>query len=128
MLSHPTEGEIQDIDHIMEQEVIKIEQKHAMVPQISVNIRPKRKTVILCIDPDSDSDVVIEEGEEDFKERCIIIKGEKKNVEEEAEQADDEQSEQPTETETKPGTSLVIEQKTKDNNETISSTLTQDFD
>ena len=32
MLSHPIEGEIQDIDHITEQEVIKIEQKHAMVP------------------------------------------------------------------------------------------------
>ena len=71
------------------------------MPWKQVNIRPKRKTVILCIDPDSDSDVVIEEGEEDFKERCIIIKGEKKNVEEEAEQADNEQSEQPTKTETK---------------------------
>ena len=44
--------------------------------------------VILCIDLDSDSDVVIEEGEGDFKERCIIIKGEERNVEEEAEQAD----------------------------------------
>ena len=32
MLSHPIEGEIQDIDHITEQEVIEIEQKHAMVP------------------------------------------------------------------------------------------------
>ena len=95
--------------------------------------------VILCINPDSDSDVVIEEGEGDFKERCVIIKGEKKNVEEEAEWADDEQSEQPTETETKPGTSLVTEQETKpgtslatqqgteDKDETISSTSTQDF-
>ena len=83
--------------------------------------------VILCINPDSDSDVVIEEGEEDFKERCIIIKEEKKNVEE-AEQADDEQSEQSTETETKPETSLVTEQETEDKDETISSTLTQDFD
>ena len=52
--------------------------------------------------------MVIEEGEGDFKERCVIIKGEKKNVEEEVEQADNEQSEQPTETETKPGTSLVM--------------------
>ena len=26
MLSHPTEGEVQDIDHITEQEIIKIEQ------------------------------------------------------------------------------------------------------
>ena len=84
--------------------------------------------VILCIDPDSDSDVVIEEGEEDFKERCIIIKGEKKNVEEEAEQADDEQSEQPTEIGTEPGTSLATEQETEDKDETILSTLTQDFD
>ena len=92
--------------------------------------------VILCIDPDSDSDVVIEEGEGDFKERCIIIKGEKKNVEEEAKQADDEQSEQPTETEaepgtslvteqeTEPGTSLVTEKETEDKDETISSTST----
>ena len=32
MLSHPIEGEIQDIDCILEQEVIKIEQKHATVP------------------------------------------------------------------------------------------------
>ena len=47
----------------------------------------------MCIDPDSDSDVVIEEGEGDFRERCIIIKGEERNIEEEAEQADDKQSE-----------------------------------
>ena len=47
----------------------------------------------MCIDPDSNSDVVIKEGEGDFRERCIIIKGEERNVEEEAEQADDEQSE-----------------------------------
>ena len=71
--------------------------------------------------------MVIEEGEEDFKERCIIIKGEEKNVEEEAEQADDEQSEQPTEIETEPGISLVTAQETEDKDETISSTSTQDF-
>ena len=88
----------------------------------------KRKTVILCIDPDSNSDVVIEEGEGDLKERCIIIKGEERNVEEEAEQADDEQSEQLTEVGTEPGTSLTAEQETEDKDETISSTLTQDFD
>ena len=64
----------------------------------------------MCIDPDSDSDVVIEEGEGDFKERCIIIKGEERNVEEEEEQADDEQSEQLTEAGTEPGTSLTTEQ------------------
>ena len=75
MLSHPIEGEVQDIDHITEKEIIEIEQKHAMVPQRQVNIRPKKKTVILCIDPDSNSDIIIEEGEGDFRERCIIIKG-----------------------------------------------------
>ena len=32
MLSHPIEGEVQDIDHITEQEIIEIEQKHAMLP------------------------------------------------------------------------------------------------
>ena len=47
-----------------------------MVPRRQVNIRPKRKTVILCIDPDSNSDIAIEEGEGDFKERYIIIKAE----------------------------------------------------
>ena len=31
MLNHPIEGEVQDIDHITEQEVIEIERKHAMV-------------------------------------------------------------------------------------------------
>ena len=32
MLSHLIEGEVKDIDHITEQEVIEIEQKHATVP------------------------------------------------------------------------------------------------
>ena len=32
-LSHPIEGEVQDIDCMTEQEIIKIEQKHAMVPR-----------------------------------------------------------------------------------------------
>ena len=31
MVSHPIEGEVQDIDHITEQEVIEIERKHATV-------------------------------------------------------------------------------------------------
>ena len=127
MLSHPTEGEVQDIDCITEQEIIEIEWKHAMVPQRWVNIRPKKKSVILCIDPDSNSDVIIEEGEGDFRERCIIVKGEEWN-EEEAEQADDEQSEQLNKVGTEPGTSLTTEQETEDKDETISSTLTQDFD
>ena len=82
----------------------------------------------MCIDPDSNSDIVIEEGEGDFRERCIIIKEEERNIEEEAEQADDEQSEQLTEAGTEPGTSLTAEQETEDKDETISSTLTQDFD
>ena len=75
MLSHPIEGEVQDINQISEQEIIKIEQKHVMVPRRQVNIRPKKKTVILCIDPDSDSDIIIEEEEGDFRERCIITRG-----------------------------------------------------
>ena len=81
----------------------------------------------MCIDPDSNSDVVIE-GEGDFRERCIIIKGEERNIEEEAEQADNEQSEQLTEAGTEPGTSLTTGQETEDRDETISSTSTQDFD
>ena len=125
-MSHPIEGEIQDISDISEQEIINIEHKHTMVPQRQVNIRPKKKTVILCIDPDSDSDIIIEE-EGDFRERCIITKREW-NVEEEAEQADDEWSEPFTTTETEPGMSLTAEQETEDKDETISSTLTQDFD
>ena len=32
ILSHPIEGEVQDLDCITEQEVIEIEQRHAMVP------------------------------------------------------------------------------------------------
>ena len=84
--------------------------------------------VILCIDPDSNSDIVIEEGEGDFRERCIIVKGEERNIEGEAEKADNEQSEQLTKAGTEPGMSLTTEQETEDKNETISSTSTQDFD
>ena len=79
----------------------------------------------MCIDPDSDSDVVIEEG--DFGERCIITKGNERNVEEEAEQADDEWSEPLTTEETEPGTSLTADKETEDKDETISSTSTQDL-
>ena len=99
-----------------------------MVPRRRVNIRPKKKTVILCIDPDSDSGIIIEEEEGDFRERCIITKGNERNVEEEAEQPDDEWSEPITTAETEPGTSLTAEQETEDKDETISSTSTQDFD
>ena len=73
--SHPIEGEVQDINRLPEQEVIKIEQKHVMIPRKQVNIRPEKKTIILRIDPDSDSDVVIEEEEGNFRERCIITRG-----------------------------------------------------
>ena len=49
------------------------------------------------------SNVVIEEGDTDFKMRCLIMKSEKRaDDDEEAEQANDEQSEQPTETVTEP--------------------------
>ena len=33
MLSHPIEGEVWDINHITEQEIIEIERRHAVVPQ-----------------------------------------------------------------------------------------------
>ena len=82
----------------------------------------------MCIDPDSDSDIVIEEEEGNFRERCIITKENERNVEEEAEQADDEWSEPLTTVETEPGMSLTAEQETEDKDETISSTSTQDFD
>ena len=73
--SHPVKEEVQDINRLTEQEVIKIEQKCVMIPRRQVNIRPEKKTIILCTDPDSDSDVVIEEEEGNFRERCIITKG-----------------------------------------------------
>ena len=82
----------------------------------------------MCSDPDSDSDVVIEEGEGDFRERCVIVKERERNVEEEAEQADNKQFEQLTEAGTEPGTSLTTGQEMEDKDETISSTSTHDFD
>ena len=72
--------------------------------------------------------MVIEEEEGDFRERCIITRRNEQNVEEEAEQADDEQSEPLTTEGTEPGTSLTADQETEDKDETISSTSTQDFD
>ena len=93
MLSHPQEAEKQDIEQITEEE---IEKCHAVLPRRRVNIRPGKKTIVLCIDPDSDSDIVIEEGEMDFKRRCLITKEEKKDHES-GEEGDDEQSEQPME-------------------------------
>ena len=98
-----------------------------MIPRRQVNIKPEKKTIILCIDPDSNSDVVIEEEEGNFRERCIITRGNEQNVEEEAEQADDERSEPLTIEGTEPGTSLAADQETEDKDETISSTSTQDF-
>ena len=44
-----------------------------MIPRRQVNIRLEKKTIILCINPDSDSDVVIEE-EGNFRETCIITR------------------------------------------------------
>ena len=58
----------------------------------------------------------------------IIVKGNERDIEEEAEQADDEQSKQPTEAGTEPETSLTVEPEMEDKDETISSTLTHDFD
>ena len=126
--SHPIEGEVQDIDRLPEQEIIKVERKHDMIPRRQVNIRPEKKTIILCINPDSDSDVVIEEEEGNFRETCIITSRNERNVEEEAEQADDERSEPLTIEGIEPGTSLAADQETEDKDETISSTSTQDFD
>ena len=99
-----------------------------MIPGRQVNIRPEKKTIILCINPDSDSDVIIEEEEGNFRERCIITRRNERNVEEEAEQADDERSEPLTIEGTEPGMSLAADQETEDKDETISSTSTQDFD
>ena len=99
-----------------------------MIPRRQVNIRPDKKTIILCINPDSDSDVVIEEEEGNFRETCIITSRNERNVEEEAEQADDERSEPLTIEGTEPETSLAADQETEDKDKTISSTSTQDFD
>ena len=49
------------------------------------------------------------------------------DVEEEAEKADDEQSEPLTTVETEPGMSLTAEQETEDKDETISSTFDSEF-
>ena len=81
MLSHSQEGEKQDISHITKEEIIEVEKCHAVVPRRRVNIRPGKKTVVLCIDPNSDSDIVTEEGEVDFKTQCLIVKKEKKDHE-----------------------------------------------
>ena len=128
MLSHPQEGEKQDIEWITEEEIIKIEKHHAVVPRRRVNIRPGKKTVVLCIDPDSDSDIVIEERETDFKKtQCLIMKEEKKDHES-GEEGDDEQSEQPTETNVEQESATQVTEEKTDVDETISSTSTQDFD
>ena len=67
MLSHPQEGEKWDINHITKEESIEIEKHHIVVPRRRVNIRPGKKMVVLCINPDSDFNIAIEEGETDFK-------------------------------------------------------------
>ena len=85
-----------------------------MIPRRQVNVRLDKKTIILCINPDSDSDVVIEEEEGNFREACIITRRNERDVEEEAEQADDERSGPLTVEETEPGTSLAADQETED--------------
>ena len=130
MLSHPQEGETQYINCRTEEEITEIEKCHPVVPRRRVNIRPNKKTVVLCIDPDSDSDIVIEEGEADFKSHCLTVK-EKKEEEDEGVQADDEQSKEGMEPSQKQGeesASQMTEQKTEDQDITISSTSAQDFD
>ena len=95
-----------------------------------MNIRPGKGTVIMCINPDLDLDIIIEEGEADFKSRCLIFKGEKVE-EDEGAQADDEQSKEgtePSQEQDKESASQMTEQKTEDPDEMISSTLTQDID
>ena len=98
-----------------------------MIPRRRVNIRPEKKAIILCINPDSDSDVVIEEEEGNFRETYIITSRNERNVEEEAEQADDERSEPLTIEGPEPGTSLAADQETEDKDETISSTSNSGF-
>ena len=92
-----------------------------------MNVRPGKKSVIICIEPDSDSDIIIEEEEGDFKSCCVIVKGEKEeSSEEEAIQGDDKRSEATEAASGQEMTLQMIEQ--KDPDETISSTSTQDFD
>ena len=76
-------------------------------------------------------DIVIEEGDTDLKSQCLIVKGERIETENKGAQADDEQSKDGTEVAQEQGeeiASQTAEQKTEDPDETISSTLTQDFD
>ena len=54
MLSPLVEGELHDIDRMAEEEIIKIERRHATVPRKRVNIKPGKRGVILCLEPDSD--------------------------------------------------------------------------
>ena len=99
------------------------------MPRRKVNIRPGKNTVIMCTDPDSDSDIVIEEGETDLKTRCLIVKKEMIEAEDEGAQANDEESKEGMEaTQGEETASQTVEQKTEDLDETISSTSTQDFD
>ena len=42
MLSHPIEGEVQDIDHITEQEIMEIEQKHLWCPKDELILDQRR--------------------------------------------------------------------------------------
>ena len=82
----------------------------------------------MCIDLDLDSDIIIEEGEVDFKSRCLIVKGEKVE-EDEGAQADELSKEgmEPSQKQGEESASQMTEQKMEDPDEMISNTLTQDF-
>ena len=83
----------------------------------------------MCID--LDSDIIIEEGDTDLKSRCLIVKGERIETEDEGAQADEKQSKEGIEVaqeQREETASQTAEQKMEDLDETILSTLTQDFD
>ena len=92
------------------------------MPRRKVNVRPAKKTVIMCIDLDSDSDIIIEEGETDLKSRCLIVKGERVETEDEGAQANGKQSKEGTEVsqeQGEEGASQTTEQKMEDLDEMI---------
>ena len=83
---------------------------------------------MLCIGPDSDSDVVIEEEGGSFEEGYIVTQGNGWSVEGEAGQADGEWSEPFTTEGAGPGASLAAGQEAGDEDEMVSSASAQDFD
>ena len=96
-----------------------------------MNVRPGKKTVIMCIDPDLDSDIVIEEGDTNLKSRCLIVKGERIETEGKCAQANNKQSKEGTEVAQEQGeetASQTAEQKMEDPDETVLSMSMQGFD